>query len=548
MNGSTEVFTSISRSTTMSTETGLWRVQRPVFEPRLSPCRSACPAGNHIAESLKLVKDGEFQKAWEVFLETSPFPFTCGDVCPHPCESSCNRGKFDEAISIRSVERFLGEEAIKNNWFPQRIAEDKDEKVAIIGSGPAGLSCAYQLGRRGYQVTIFEALPVIGGMLQVGIQDYRLPRDFLGREIGNNILLPFAVNVRTNYLVTQEVFEKIKQEFQAVFIATGAQEARALNMAGVNLGGVFHGVSFLRDKALGKLPPDLFAGQKVLVIGGGGVAVDAGRSALRLGAKEVRLVCLESQEEIPAYEQDIKDAVNEGIGIDCSWGPEEFIGDGRGRVNEVHFARCTSVFDAKGRFSPSFDRSVKKSYQVDAVIIAIGQASDLSFLDGRVKRTPEERVKVNDALATDVPGVFAGGDVVTQPATVIEAVAAGYKAALSIDNYLGGKPLTLKEELGQVVEFEELNLGYFEHKTRQSQINDPTSAIEEAKRCFSCGYCNLCGNCWLFCPDAAVRRGNEHYEFNYDYCKGCGICVEECPTKSIILKKERDVKESITDR
>jgi len=481
-------------------------------------------------------------------MENNPLVFVIGSVCPHPCESECNRGQFDEAISTREMERFLGEEAIKNNWLPTKIEDAKDEKVAIIGAGPAGLSCAYQLGRRGYKITIFDALPVIGGMLQTGIQDYRLRRDYLEHEINNNILLPFTVKVKTNRPVTKEVFQEIKQEFKAVFIAVGAQKRRELNIVGANLEGVFYGVDLLRDKALGKLSSDLFEEQKVLVIGGGGVAVDAGRSALRLGAKDVKLACLESKGEIPAYEHDIRDAVSEGISIDCSWGPEEFIADGRGKIKEVNFVRCTSVFDSKGKFCPLFDRSVKKSHQADAVIIATGQVSDLSFLDEEVKLTPEGKIKVNEALQTNIKNIFAGGGAVTPPATVIEAIAAGHKAALSIDNYLRGKPLTTKEDDRHLVEFKELNLAYFDHKPRQNQINDQASAIEEAKRCFSCGCCDLCGNCWLFCPDVAVRKGDESYEINYDYCKGCGICVEECPTKSIILKKEQDVQTIINDR
>lgn len=538
MRENNEPFTSVSRCTTLLNKTGIWRTQRPFFETRISPCQSACPAGNNIPEWLGLVKGGELQKAWGAIMENNPLVFTCGSVCPHPCQDACNRGQFDEALSIRNMERFLGEEAIKSNWLPQKVADAKEDKVAIIGSGPAGLSCAYQLARRGYKVTIVEALPVIGGMLQVGIQDYRLSRDILEREISNNILSPFNVEVRTNCLVSQEVFQRIRLEFQAVFIATGAQEGRELKVPGVNLDGVFYGVSFLRDRALDKLPPDLFKGKKVLVIGGGGVAVDASRSALRLGAKEVKLVCLETWEEMPSYELDIHDAVKEGIEVDCSWGPEEVLGNGRGQVKEVSFIRCTSVFDSEGKFSPSFDGSMRKCHQVDAVIIATGQVSNLSFLGEGVQLTPEVKVKVDGALKTDVASIFAGGDAVTQPATVIEAIAAGSRAALSIDRSLRGEPLTLEEKAGSMVEFEELNFDYFRHQAHQTQIRDCVSAVEESSRCFSCGYCNLCGNCWAFCPDIAISREEEPYEIEYDYCKGCGICVEECPTKAVSLMKE----------
>jgi len=532
-----EAFTSVSRYTTLLNKTGTWRTQRPVFEKAVSPCGSACLAGNNIPEWLGLVKEGELQKAWEVIMGNNPLIFTCGSVCPHPCEDACNRGQFDDVLSIRDIERFLGEQAIRSNWLPPMIARVKEDKVAIIGSGPAGLSCAYQLARRGYNVTIFEALPLIGGMLRVGIQDYRLPRDMLEREIRNNILLPFKVEVRTNYLMNQEVFQKIRLEFRTIFIATGAHESRELKVPGVDLDGVFYGVNFLRDKALSKLPSGLFQEKKVLIIGGGGVAVDAARSVLRLGANDVKLVCLESREDMPAFEWDIQDAIREGVEIDYSWGPEEILGGNVGKVKGVGLVRCSSVFNSEGKFNPLFDRSIKKSHQIDAVIIAIGQVSNLSFLDEDVQLTPEVKVKIDDTLKTNVANIFAGGDVVTEPATVIEAIAAGSKAAHSIDRYLKGEPLILEKKATKIVDFEELNLDYSRHQPRQDKIVDNTSAMEEAKRCFSCGYCNLCGNCWAFCPDIAINR-EEPSEIDYDYCKGCGICIEECPTKAMSLKQE----------
>ena len=538
MRESHKPFIAIACQTTLVNKTGTWRTQRPEYEAGISPCQSACPARNYIPKCLDLVEQGELRNAWEVIMETNPLPFVCGSVCPHLCEASCNREQFDEALAIRDMERFLGEEALKNNWLPPKVADSNEAKVAIIGSGPAGLSCAYQLARRGYKVTIYEALPVVGGMLQVGIQDYRLPRDILQREISNNILLPFKVEVKANSPVSREVFQRIRQEFQAIFIATGAQKARELNVPGVNLDGGFYGVSFLRDRALSKLPPDLLKGKKVVVVGGGGVAIDASRTAVRLGAEKVQLVCLESQEDMPAYEWDIQDAAKEGVELNCSWGPEEILGDDNGKVRAVSFIRCTSVFDSEGKFNPSFDRSIERSFEADAAIIAIGQVSDLSFLAEEVRSTPEGKVKVDDALKTDVAGIFAGGDTVTQPATVIEAIAAGSRAAHSINRYLRGEPLTLQEEGGRIVQFEELNLDYFEHQVRQARISEPLSAVEEARRCFSCGYCNMCGMCWVFCPDIAIRQEEDHYEIDYDYCKGCGICVQECPSSSIVLVKE----------
>ncbi len=533
-----EPFTAVSCQTTLANKTGVWRTQRPVYQAGISPCRSACPARSSIPEWMGLVKERELRRAWETILETNPLPFACGNVCPHPCESSCNRGQFDEPLSIRDLERFLGEEALRNQWRPPEATSLEEGKVAIIGSGPAGLSCSYHLARLGYKVTIFEALPVIGGMLRVGIQDYRLPREALEQEVSNNILLPFRVEVRTNSPVNREAFSEIEREFQAIFIATGAQRGKELGIPGINLDGVFYGVDLLRDRALGRLPPDLFEGKRVVIIGGGGVAVDAGRTAVRLGAKEAQLVCLESREEMPAYEWDIEEAAKEGVRLNCSWGPEEILEGRGGRVRGVTFVRCISVFDSQGKFNPSFDSSTRKLFEAEAVIIAIGQVSDLSFLSEKVRPTPGGKVKVGETLGTSVAGIFAGGDVVTQPATVIEAIAAGRKAARSISRYLKGESLSLGEEKGRVVEFEELNLDYFESRPRQARITDHLSAVQEAKRCFSCGYCNGCGNCYIFCPDVAIRQQEDHYEVDYDYCKGCGICVQECPTGSIVLVKE----------
>lgn len=529
--------TSVSRCTTLLNETGTWRTQRPVYEAKISPCQSACPAGNNIPEWLGLVKEGKLQKAWEVIAENNPFVFTCGRVCPHPCEADCNRDQFDETLSIRDMERFLGEEAIKNNWLPQKVADSKEDKVAIIGSGPAGLSCAYQLARCGYSVTIFEALPEPGGMMRVGIPEYRLPGKRLDAEI--DLVRDLGIEIRTNTKV-ESLDELIAQGYDAVFLALGAHRGTKLGVEGEDSTGVIDGATFLRNISFGE---KVNVGDKVAVIGGGNVAIDSARSAFRLGAKEVAIVYRRSIAEMPAFPEEIEEATEEGVNIIFLAAPVK-ISQQNGRLQLTCLRMELGEPDASGRRRPVPIKNSEFSTDFDTIIAAIGQIPDVPEQFG-LELSRGNTIPVNsDTLVTNRQGVFAGGDVVTGAATVIEAIAAGSKAARSIDRYLRGESLTPEEKDDRAVEFEELNLDYFKHQPRQVQIRDHVSAIEEASRCFSCGYCNLCGNCWVFCPDIAILQKEECYEINYDYCKGCGICVEECPTKSMSLKKESDVKET----
>lgn len=529
--------TSVSCCTTLLNETGTWRTQRPVYEANISPCRSACPAGNNIPEWLGLVKEGELQKAWEVIAENNPFVFTCGRVCPHPCEADCNRGQFDETLSIRDMERFLGEEAIKNNWLPQKVADAKEDKVAIIGSGPAGLSCAYQLARRGYSTTVFEALPEPGGMMRFGIPEYRLPRKELDAEI--DLVKTLGVEIRTNTKV-ESLDELFAQGYNAVFLALGAHCGTKLGVEGEDSTDVIDGVTFLRNISSGE---KVNMGDKVAVIGGGNVAIDSARTALRLGAKEVVIIYRRSLAEMPAFPEEIEEATKEGVNIVFLAAPARINRHNR-RVQLTCIRMELGEPDASGRRRPMPIRDSEFSMDFDAIITAIGETPDVPEQLGlELGRGSTIRIDP-DTLVTNRQGIFAGGDVVTGPATVIEAIAAGSKAARSIDRYLRDESLPPEENGSRAVEFEELNLDYFKHQARQFQIRNHVSAGEEASRCFSCGYCNLCGNCWVFCPDIAILQKEDRYEINYDYCKGCGICVEECPTKSMSLEKEPDVKEA----
>ncbi|MHC1578833.1 MAG: FAD-dependent oxidoreductase [Dehalococcoidia bacterium] len=512
-------FTAVSYQTTLINRTGTWRTQRPVFRHRPSPCTFACPAKNNIPKWVDLLRRGEFKEAWEVILETNPLPFVCGEVCPHPCEDYCNRGQFDEALSIRALERFLGQEALKRDWGPPKRVTSTKAKVAIIGSGPAGLSCAYQLGRQGYQVTIFEALPQIGGLLRTGIPDYRLAKDDTEKEIKNNILAPFQIEVRTSTPVDKHVFQEIKKEFQAIFIAVGAHRSKRLDIPGEGAEGVLTGLDFLRRVNLGQEPG---IGRRVAVIGGGNTAIDATLCAHDKGA-EVLLIYRRAREDMPALEEEIRLAEGKGIEFYFLTRPSRILSeDGKVKGIECQKGEVRGK-DDEGRSKVYFSgEGPQVEIEVDNVIVAIGEEpSDLSFVD------------------QESDNVFIGGDARVLAGMVSAAIGSGREAAEKIHFYLSKQRIATEDiSEADIVQFGELNLDYFEHKARQTQVLDSQSAMKEAERCFSCGNCNMCGNCWLFCPDMAIRKKETGYEIDYDYCKGCGICVQECPTKALSFIKE----------
>jgi formate dehydrogenase beta subunit len=517
--GKQDLFTSVSYRSTLANKTGNWRAQRPVLKSRLSPCKFACPARNNIPEWIGLLKQGEFRKAWGVILETNPLPFVCGEVCPHPCEDCCNRSQFDAALSIRALERFLGQEALKKHWRPPERAASTKARVAIIGSGPAGLSCAYQLARQGYQPTIFEALPSVGGLLRTGIPGYRLPKDITEKEIMNNILSPFRIEVRTGTKVNKEIFQDIKKEFQAIFVATGAQRSKRLDIPGEGSKGVLTGLDFLRMVNMGQDPG---IGKRVAVMGGGNTAIDAAVCARNKGA-DVLLIYRRTREDMPAFEEEIREAERRGIEFSFLTRPSRIICE-NGHVGRIECQKGeVKGQDREGRSKVYFSKEAPPmDIEVNSVVTAIGEEpSELSFLD----HEPD--------------GVFIGGDASAPAGMVSAAIGSGREAAEKIHSYLTSRQITAEDTSApDIVQFGELNLDYFEHGPRQSQFPDPQAVIEEAKRCFSCGTCNKCGNCWLFCPDMAIRERETGYEIDFDYCKGCLMCVQECPTKAMGFTKE----------
>ncbi|MCK4986513.1 MAG: FAD-dependent oxidoreductase [Desulfobacterales bacterium] len=409
--------------------------------PAKPQCTEACPAGIDVSGYLRYIAEDKPAEACKLIIEKAPFPGVLGRVCTHPCETACKRGEVGESISICAAKRYAADKAGDLSDWMAGTAPDTGHKVAVIGAGPAGLTAAFYLRKKGHQVTVFEAREKPGGMMRYGIPYYRLPEDVLAKEI-EAVLSP-GIELRSGQkLGVDYEIDQLKQDgFEAVFVAVGAQLSRKIEIEGSALDNVHWGVEFLSDVAEGG---DVAVKDRVVVIGGGNVAVDVALTALRLGAKNVKLACLESREEMPANPWEIEQAQEEGVEMLYSWGPDKII-ENDGKVAGIELVRCTSVFDDEGNFCPYFDDS-KKSIETDQVILAIGQAGetafcrDFCFLDDQTSLPVDNGLIAVDKSSqeTDRQGVYAGGDAANGPATVIEAIAAGRRAAISIDIYLGG--------------------------------------------------------------------------------------------------------------
>jgi len=513
-----------------------------------------------IREYVDLIAQGKTMQALRVIRNENPFPSICAYVCTHPCEDVCRRGQVDTPIAIRALKRFAvefgGDKMIRTG-----AGTTHREKVAVIGSGPAGLACSYYLRTLGYPVTIFEAHSELGGMLRMGIPEYRLPREVLDTEIDRLIQMGVELRTDTRLLFLDQAFE---MGYKAVFITIGAHVSRKLGIEGEDTPGVEDAVPFLRAVNLGLRPP---VGEKVVVIGGGNVAVDSARTALRLGASKVDLVCLETRQEMPAAEPEIQATVEEGVTLNCSWGPRAIASDAG--IISVEFMRCTSVFDAEGRFNPSFDDSIVTPFPADTVIVAIGQVPQVP--EGfRLPVGRGSTIRVDPAtLTTSQEGVFAGGDAVTGPATVVQALAAGKLAASRIDDYLRHRypldPQDARESLEGDLHPKTLELirekvrleppvvppeGRVKDFATAELVYDWASAIGEARRCLRCGVgaeilfqdnCAACLTCLEVCPyDVPYVDASGTVQIPADQCQACGMCGAECPAKAIVLRRQLD--------
>ena len=549
-------------------KTGSWRSMRPQYEDKTPPCNQACPAGIDIVRFLMLVEKGKIKDAWLKIKEENPFPAVCGRVCPHPCETHCNRGEYDQPVSINALERFVADATTRARSRHLDRCEQRPERVAIVGSGPAGLSCAYHLARLGYHADVLEALPVPGGILRVGIPEYRLPLDILNREIHD--IEALGVRIRTNTRVDKHFLDKHGREYQAVFMATGAHKSQRLSISGEEGENVFAGLSFLRGV---RMEEKVSPGKRVAIIGGGNTALDAARSALRLGSRPL-IVYRRSEEEMPAFQAEIDEALEEGVEIEFLTQPVKVIRE-NGRVVGLE---CVTMRlgdeDASGRKRPVPIDHSNFTLDVDGILVAIGETSNAGFVEDWGGLTME------DIPGCESRGIFFGGDLVSPYRTVSHAIGSGKRGAIAIDAYLrkeqpsgildaiqigetGG--ISMRKYLDpeyralsrHVVTFEELNTAYFEPMQRVDRDRAPVAsrirdfrevnkglsrqqARHEAERCFNCGTCNECENCYVFCPDVSILRNMKKlkHDINYDYCKGCGICFAECPRNAISLVEE----------
>jgi len=530
--------------------TGNWRAIRPVYRDKLPPCNNACGTNEKIQGYLDLVKLGKYLDAYALIKEDMPFPSVTGRVCYHPCEQACNRGQYDEAISIRAVERFLGD-------LGQALAKDvvkagppNGKKVAVIGSGPAGHSAAYQLARLGYKVTILEKSPKAGGLNRGGIPDWVLPQAVLDREIQR--LVELGIEIKTNVEVGKDVtLDDLKKNYDATVFAVGLTESNSARAEGENKAGVLFGLPFLRDIGMGT--SKVKVGDRVAVIGGGNTAIDCAREALRQGAAEVVMITVEANpQEMPASPEDLHDMLEEGVELIHGLAMTSILGDGKVEALQLHPARFTGKINA----SPiAIDREAPaKKFPVDNVIIAVGQRAKLDWLPAEYK-TESGTIKIDAFGRIADTNFFAAGDVVQlgsgQPLMVVNAVGDGKRVAFNLDKVLRNIPLEPRTvPIDVIVDLNRMNMTYFPHFPRvQQAMLAPTArkstqqevilayseeqASMEASRCFSCGTCNACDNCYLVCPEPCIVRSvrsNGLYKILVDYCKGCRVCIEECPT------------------
>ena len=451
----------------------------------ISACQHACPAGIDVPNYVAAIADGQYGKAVEIIRERNPFPAVCGRICIHPCEFKCRRGELDDAVAIRSLKRFA------SDWYFQNVSTRSEpypvtrkDKVAVVGAGPAGLTCAYFLARMGYGVTVFEGQPVAGGMLGITVPEFRLPRKVIQQEI--DYIESCGVDIRYNTPIDARhtVDDLLEEGYRAVFIAAGAQASKRIGISGEEEGmeGLHYGLPFLTAVKTGS---EIRLNGKVVVVGGGNVAVDVARTALRVGADDVQVFCLEARDEMPAWEKEIEEALEEGIVINPSWGPQEIMHD-REKVTGIRFVRCLSVFDMEGKFNPSFDEEAVQTVEADHAIISIGQAPDMSFLseDSRLERALWGALVVDEkTLSTNIPGIFAGGDFTTGPTYVIRAIASGRRAAISIDRYLRGEKggFTILDEKTRLAEEQVFSLEEGTGEERPRVAVEMADAQERAK-------------------------------------------------------------------
>lgn len=523
------------------TGTGAIRSKRPLYIDFFPPCNNACPAGENIQSWLALAQEGKHFEAWLRLTEENPMPAIHGRVCYHPCESACNRGDLDSSVSIHAVERFLGDLAIEKGWQFTKPRNHTRKRILVIGAGPSGLSAAYHLARLGHDVSIYEAGPVAGGMMNFGIPAYRLPRNILQSEIKR--IEDMGVEIRLNYKVTDVLAEKDAGGFDAVFIAIGAHIGKKTAIPAREAGKILDAVSFLKDVELGNAPK---IGRRVAIYGGGNTAMDAARTAKRLGVEEALIIYRRDREHMPAHDFEADEALSEGVKI--HW---------LRTIKNIDSASMTvekmNIVDGRPVPTGEFE-----TLEADSLILALGQDTETDFLKGidGIEFQSDGTVVVNSQMMTGHDGIFAGGDMVPSERTVTIATGHGKKAARNIDAWLNRKSFE-KAPNNPLIPIEKLHVWYRTNAAPKPQTHlepevaahnfeeivagyTPDEAQYEAQRCLSCGNCFECDGCFGACPeDAIIKLGKgKRYKFNYKLCTGCGVCFEQCPCHAIDMVAE----------
>jgi len=521
--------------------TGPVRSRRPIYLDMLPPCNHACPAGENIQAWLAHAQAGRYEQAWQEIMVNNPMPAIHGRVCYHPCEDGCNRTQMDTPVSIHAIERFLGDMALEKNWTPHIAPKPSGKRVLVIGAGPSGLSAAYHLTRMGHSVEIHEAGPIAGGMMHFGIPAYRLPRTILNGEVKR--IEDMGVRIVLNHKVDDVLAEKNAGNFDAVFIAVGAHIGKKTGIPARDAGQIFDAVNFLRDVELGRTPK---LGRRVAIYGGGNTAMDAARTAKRLGADEALIIYRRDREHMPAHDFEADEALAEGV--------------------KIHWLRTIKEIDSttftvevmrveNGKPVPTGEF---ETLEADALILALGQDTDTGFLRTvpGIEFKDDGTVVVGPDMMTGHAGIFAGGDMVPSERTVTVAVGHGKKAARHIDAYLKNTAF-VPEPKHPVVGFERLHTWYRTDAPQRAQphvepelaARDFTEIVAgfteeqtryEAQRCLSCGNCFECDGCYGSCPEGAVIKlgPGKRYRFDYDRCTGCAVCFEQCPCHAIEMVEE----------
>jgi len=542
---------SMSLQSTLPNKTGTWRYLRPSYVTLKAPCSMACPLGQDISFYLTSLADGKPEEAWKKMLEANPFPSVCGRVCHHPCETDCNRKEYDEPLAINALERFLGDWGLKGGKRDNPKAQKNGKAVAIVGGGPAGLSCAYFLAKKGYGVKVLEAMPQPGGMLRYGIPAYRLPRGILNREI--NRIESLGVKIETGKRLGKDFDLGDLRSYDAIFIATGAWAENKTEIQGEDLRGIWHGLAFLGEMNSGK---HLSLGKRVVVVGGGNTAIDSARMARRMGS-EVTILYRRVKDDMPAIPGEVEEAEKEGIKFLFQAAPTKAFGKG-GKIQTVECVKTKlGKTDASGRRTPIVIKGSNFSLKADALILAVGERADLSFLPENAA-SENGRIAVDTWARTRIPKMFAGGDAATGEGFVSGAIASGRKGAEAIDRFLRGESVERDGDGLKTARFADINLDYFPPAARVQIASLPSAkrekgflevhkglsgarARKEAERCFSCGNCIQCNVCLMVCPDVAISFAEDEsrYVIDLDHCKGCGICSVECPRSAMALEEEK---------